>query len=395
MPRLVLLLALVFIESLSTILIERGSYFYCKHHLGFSDAWNLSLALAFGIAYAFGALTSHPVCARLGEKRVLAAAMAAQLLVHAGMGLAPTSLVLFVGGTLTGLLNGQKWPVVESYVTAGQTPLRTARILGYFNFSWALAVPAALVAAGPLIQWNTWSLFALAGVLNVVTLSLVALLPRRPWHLPQDHPERPGPHQARRLTGLMHAGWFLMLASYSGMWILAALLPGIFRELRCSIEQATSYSAALDITRLIAFAILGIWTGWYGRAYPLIIAMPILAGGFSMVIFGTNLGIVLGGELMFGAAAGIIYFASLYYAIVVKNASVEAGGGHEGLIGSGFALGPLAGLIGLTLESHIGSRVGGILLGVAPIFCVCYALAARSLIRLGVSRDAGDVGDKR
>ena len=383
MPQLVLLLVLTFIESLATILIERGSYFYCKKHLFFSDAENLWLALAFGLAYVFGALTSHPVSTRLGEKRVLVIAVISQGLVSVGMAWVSSPAVLFVGMTLSGLLNGQKWPIVESYVTAGQTPLQTARTLGRFSFSWAIAVPAALVVAGPLIQWNTWSLFALAGALNLVTLGLVAMLPRRCVYLPQDHPERPGPHQARRLSGLMHAGRFLMLASYSGMWILAALLPGIFRELRCSIEQATSYSAALDLTRLTAFAILGIWTGWHGRAYPLIIAMPILAGGFSMVIFGTSLGIVLGGELMFGAAAGIIYFAALYYAIVVKNASVEAGGGHEGLIGSGFALGPLAGLIGLALESHIGSRVGGILLGVAPIFCVCYALAARSLIRLG------------
>jgi hypothetical protein len=241
----------------------------------------------------------------------------------------------------------------------------------------------ALVVAGPLIVWRSWGLFALAGALGVVTLSLVTFLPRRCVHLPLDHPERPQPHQARRLAGLMHAARFIMLTSYSSMWILAALMPRIFADLGYSTSQSTALSATLDITRLAAFAILGAWAGWHGRRYPLLIAMPILAGGFSMVIFGTSLGIVLGGELMFGAAAGIIYFAALYYAIVVKNASVEAGGGHEGLVGSGFALGPLAGLIGVALEPHIGSRVAGILLGVAPIFCICYFLAARSLIRLG------------
>ncbi len=383
MPQLVLLLILTFIESLSTILIERGSYFYCKERLGFSDAGNLWLALTFGIAYAFGAFTSHRVSTRLGERRVLAVAVFAQLLVNAGLGLSPTTLVLFIGGMLSGLLNGQKWPIVESYVTAGHTPTRTARILGYFNFSWAVAVPAALVVTGPLIKWNTWSLFALAGALNLVTLGLVAVLPGRPTHMAHDHPERPGAHQARRLSRLMHASRFLMLASYSSMWILAALLPGIFDKLGCPIDRSPAYSAALDITRLTAFVILGAWVGWHGRAYPLIVVMPILAGGFSMVIFGTSLPMVLGGELMFGAAAGIIYFSALYYAIVVKNASVEAGGGHEGLIGSGFALGPIAGLIGLALEPRIGSQVGGILLGVAPIFCICYFLSARSIVRLG------------
>lgn len=383
MPRLALLLVLTFIESLATILIERGSYFFCHKHLNFSDAENLSLALAFGAAYAFGALTSHRVTSRFGEKRILTIVIAAQIPVHVCMGLVPTPAVLFIGMALVGLLNGQKWPVVESYVTAGHTPLRTARILGYFNISWALAVPAALVMAGPLIEWQSWGLFGLAGALNVITLALVVLLPRRPVHLAHDHPERPRPEQARRLAGLMNSARFLMLASYSSMWILAALMPRIFADLGCSIGQATTYSSTLDITRLMAFAILGVWTGWHGRAYPLVFAMPILAGGFSMVIFGTSLPIVLAGELMFGAGVGIIYFAALYYAIVVKNASVEAGGGHEGLIGSGFALGPLAGLLGVALESSIGSPVGGILLGAAPIFCICFFLAGRSLHRLG------------
>ena len=383
MPQLVLILVLTFIESLATILIERGSYFFCHDRLGFSDAENLSLALAFGVAYALGAITSHPVSRRLGERRLLAIAVFAQLLASAVMAWLPGPVVLFAGMTLSGLLNGQKWPVVESYVTAGRTPLRTARILGYFNLSWALAVPVALVLAGPLIEWRAWGLFALAGTLNVVTLGLVAMLPRQCVHLPHDHPERPRPEQAIRLVRLMYSARMLMLASYSSMWILAALMPRIFADLGYSTSQSTALSSALDITRLAGFAILGAWAGWHGRRYPLVLAMPILAGGFSMVIFGTSLGIVVGGELMFGAAAGIIYFAALYYAIVVKNASVEAGAGHEGLIGSGFALGPLAGLIGVALEPHIGSRVGGILLGVAPIYCICYFLAARSLIRLG------------
>jgi len=181
----------------------------------------------------------------------------------------------------------------------------------------------------------------------------------------------------------MHSARFLMLAGYSSMWILAALMPRIFADLGCSIGQATAYSATLDITRLIAFAVLGIWTGWHGRGAPLVIAMVILAGGFSLVIFGTSLPIVLAGELMFGTGVGVIYFAALYYAIVVKNASVEAGGGHEGLIGAGFALGPLAGLLGVAIQSYIGSQVGGTLLGAAPIFLVCFLLAGRSLYRLG------------
>ena len=48
---------------------------------------------------------------------------------------------------------------------------------------------------------------------------------------------------------------------------------------------------------------------------------------------------MVAGELLFGWAVGEVYFAALYYAMVVQNASVEAGGGHERIIGLGFALG--------------------------------------------------------
>ncbi|HYP90435.1 MAG TPA: hypothetical protein VEQ59_19820, partial [Polyangiaceae bacterium] len=42
------------------------------------------------------------------------------------------------------------------------------------------------------------------------------------------------------------------------------------------------------------------------------------------------------------------------YAQVVQNASVDAGGAHEALIGLGYALGPGAGLIGTALAHGAG-----------------------------------------
>ncbi len=71
----------------------------------------------------------------------------------------------------------------------------------------------------------------------------------------------------------------------------------------------------------------------------------------------------------------MVYYSSLYYAMIVKNASVEAGGGHEGLIGAGFALGPVAGLVGVALQPALGSAVLGMVLGVGPVFVACFAVA--------------------
>ena len=87
---------------------------------------------------------------------------------------------------------------------------------------------------------------------------------------------------------------------------------------------------------------------------------------------------MLAGEVAFGLAAGLTHYAALYYAMVVKNASVDAGGAHEGLIGLGFTAGPAAGLAGRALVP--GSYVLGTLAGIGPLLAVCTAGAVWSLV---------------
>ena len=73
------------------------------------------------------------------------------------------------------------------------------------------------------------------------------------------------------------------------------------------------------------------------------------------------------------------YTASLYYALVVKNASVDAGGAHEALIGLGFVLGPVAGLVGGALAKPLG-RDGGFFWAVLPIIVASVVGASRSVM---------------
>ena len=117
--------------------------------------------------------------------------------------------------------------------------------------------------------------------------------------------------------------------------------------------------------------------------------MVCLPAGFVLVLVGGNLPLVLVGEALFGWALGVIYYAALYYAMVVKNASVEAGGGHEMLIGSGFVLGPAAGLIGVALRPAFGgSDVVGILATAGGLFLVCVLSACRAISRVERSDNA-------
>lgn len=391
MSRLQRLLLITVIESFSTILIERGIYFYTHHRpeLAFTDTQNLWLALGFGVSYAVGALASHRLSVRATEKGLLVVALVAQLLTQLALCVWVGPYTLAVGNSAIGFLSGLKWPLVESYVASGQTPRDQAKVIGWFNLSWAVPTALAVAAAGPLIAWRAEGLFAAAALMNAISLMLVRPLERRAVHLPLDHPERPRPAEMARYRGLLAASRWSMLSKYSLMWILAALLPGVFAGLAVeSVVAATALASLLEAFRCVAFLTLHLWRGWHHRVGPLVWVIVGLPAGFFMALFGPNLAVVLAGELLFGLAAGMTYYAALYYAMVVKNASVDAGGAHEGLIGTGFAIGPVAGLVGNGLAPMVGGPVLGRIAGIGPVVLVCAVGAVVSLVKVARAKVA-------
>jgi MFS family permease len=378
-------LLISFIESFATTLIERGLYFYSEKVLKFTSAENLWLALGFGVAYAAGALVSHPLSKRLPEKSLLVLSIVGQIAGHLALFVWPGAYALVAVNPALGFFNGLKWPLVESYVNAGQTPTEAARTVGRFNMSWVTAVFVGLLASGPLIGLRppgNRAIFLVAAALNAVSLWLLRPVHRTPGYLPADHPERPTPEALGRLRAILLSSRWTMFMSYCLMWILAALLPHIYEKLRVPVSVSPALSGVLDLVRGAAFCALQYRTGWHHRRLPLVAAMVGVPVGFFVTIFGPHLAVVLVGELVFGAAAGLAYYAALYYAMVVKNAAVDAGGAHEGLIGSGFAVGPLMGLLGVALAPTVGGELVGMFCGVGPLVAVCAVGAMIPLARL-------------
>lgn len=379
---MILLLLIAFLESFATTCMERGIYFYTHDALRFSEAWNLWLALPFGVAYVAGALSSHALSLRLRERPLLIAAIAGQLLMHlllAGRGPAWSVYACF---TAIGLLNGAKWPVIESYISAGKSGRGQARAIGVFNASWAAAVPLALAAVGPLKEFAAESLFLLPAGINLACLLLCLKLGRSPAHLAAGHAHLPSEQQAARLGALLVSNRWLMLASYTILFLLAPLLPDRMAQLRVSKEIAPAMSGLIDVLRLAAFIVLGGWTAWHGRVYPIVVSLVAMPAGLFMVLFGTDLATVVGGEVIFGLSAGTIYYGALFYAMAVKNASVEGGGAHEGLIGSGFALGPALGLVSIALLPAVGGRsITATLLAIGPVLALCSVVSLLPLWR--------------
>jgi MFS family permease len=388
------LLLNVFTTSFAATLLQRGSYFFTHDVLGFSQSQNLWLALFVGVTYVGGASASHKLAARLGERQLLRSVLFTLALIHLGITAFTGSSLLVLAMALVAFLHGSMWPVFESYMSAGETPETLGRVLGRYNIGWALSVAPALAVAGALIaSGSPRLLFVVAAALySVVWLSLRAY-PERPAHLAAGHAARPTAAVLQSYRALLRASRFAMILSYTLLYVLAPLMPELMKAVGFGVAGAARASGLLDVARLGSFLALFAFSGWHGRRAPIALAIVSLPLGFGLVLFGSSVPAMIAGECLFGGAAGFLYTAALYYAQVVENASVDAGGAHEALIGVGYALGPSAGLIGTALSHGAGpgerAYIQGMSVATLPLIVLCVAVALVPLVKQG--RAAADL----
>ena len=73
---------------------------------------------------------------------------------------------------------------------------------------------------------------------------------------------------------------------------------------------------------------------------------------FAAILAVPNLAVVLVAQVLFGAAIGLMYYSSLFYAMDASDTKSEHGGIHEAAIGIGNCLGPAAGAAALWLAPN-------------------------------------------
>lgn len=385
---LIALFILTFLESIAGTLLQRGLYFYTHENLGFTQNQNLWVAFGFGATYIVGAFASHALAKRIGERRLLQACLLALLTVHSILALFPAAWLLVVGVFATAIIQGAKWPVVESYVSAGRPPKQLLPLLSRYNVTWASAGFLAIGFTGAIVGTGVPSLFFwLPALLNVASAILALKLPPAPQHLEHTHPERPHESELHSMRALLGSARWSMTGSYALLYVLAPLMPSILAQLALPVTLATPVASVLDAVRVISFGLLGAFAGWHGKRLPMWLTLAALPAGFLLILLGHSLSLVLLGEVIFGLAAGFAYTAALYYALVSENASVDAGGAHEGLIGLGLGLGPLSGLAGQLLVSPPGRAGSGLTpfsalaVTTAPVIAICVLGALRALFR--------------
>ena len=84
---------------------------------------------------------------------------------------------------------------------------------------------------------------------------------------------------------------------------------------------------------------------------------------------------MLGGQLVFGACLGLIYYSSLFYSMDAGETKGEHGGFHEAAIGAGLGGGPALGAAALfffpgAAQSSTWAVAGMLVLGLAGLLAL-------------------------
>jgi hypothetical protein len=377
------ILTVTFLGSVSGGAFWSGLFFVTAEHYRFSPERNLVLAIVMGGVYALCARFIGALLGAVAPRTGLLGALGG----WAAVGLLPVLFprsepVLWLSAVLGTAGSASTWPIVESYLTAGRHGPAMRAAIGRFNTTWAPATAVPLLAMPFIARIGiTWTI----GCSAIVNLAAIVVVVRH-------FPPRPGAHaveEAHAALGpeyrlLLRSASLLLPLSYVISATLAPLLPHRLALVGAGIIAPTSTSAVAALWMVARFVTLGtMWRtgGWHGRWETLAAGAVALVGGLALVLLSPSLvGIVIG-LLLYGTGMGLTYYASLYYAMAVGHAAVEAGGNFEALIGVGYCVGPLLGVAGHAASaSHADAATVGftwLALAIAAPFVVRPYLAAR------------------
>lgn len=359
------MLSVTWVNSLGSGILWSGVPFVTERQYGFTQGENLALALVESVIYVAVALTAGPLLRRLGisPRRWLTWTFVVQAAVSL---LALTgSRGVIVSACVLSAIGAALWPVMESYVSSGQHGGGMRRSLAYFNVTWMSATGASLLLMAPLVASGhaSGSLLVLLPV-SAASLVLLRWFPARPAPHPPEHAHT---HIAPQYPYLLRATRFIVPSSYVFISLLGPVLPFLLLDLGLEDGWKTPLASLWMFARMLTVVLMGFLSFWHGKWATLAFGLALLAGGFAAVALAGTVPAMVVGLVAFGAGHGVLYYASLYYAMAVGGAEVDAGGRFEALIGVGYVIGPVAGMLaGGSQAGLVGGTWAAATLGVLP-----------------------------
>lgn len=347
--------------SFAVVIYFNYLYFFFRDKFGFNDRQNLELAAFIGLIYFFASWQAGKFAQRYGCFTALKIGFSVM-----AAGLAIGSQLVSVSGAIAAacVVNAGMcfiWPVLEALVSEGETPKHIPHAIGIYNITWASTNAVSFFIGGTLIEkFGYQSMFYVPLALIVLLLAMVFWLEKinvvkkttaTGIKLPSD-PNRPPLVFAKNFQRM---AWLANPFAYIAINTLLAVLPGIAAKFELSPMFAGFACSLWCFARFLVFIALWQWTGWHYRFRWLAGAFVLLIISFMTILVVHNLAAVLIAQIFFGAAIGLVYYSSLFYAMDASETKSAHGGIHEAAIGVGNCLGPAAGAAALWLAPQNAS----------------------------------------
>jgi predicted MFS family arabinose efflux permease len=332
-------------------------YFYMQQVFGFGNRANLMLAALNGAIYAVASIYAGRFAQKHGYFLALKVGFAGMLcplllgsLVHF-----PLAHIVIMGFTVFGMCF--TWPTLEALVSEDEDHAGIQRMVGIYNIVWAATGALAYFIGGALLQkLGLRSLFIVPVFIQAIQLGLTFWLEAEAKKETQQKPavivaeaadaEIAAQPLAVRQSFLKMA-WLANPFAYIAINTTVAVIPSIASKFGLSTMMAGFCCSIWTFSRVGAFIALWNWSGWHFKFSWLLWSYIGLVLSFAAILMVPNLAVLIGAQILFGMALGLIYYSSLFYSMHGSDTKGEHGGIHEAAIGVGNCAGPAVGALSI------------------------------------------------
>lgn len=355
-------------------------FFLFRDRHGFGNLGNLGVAALMGLVIALaswqsGKLAQHRGCIRTMTSGLLG--MIVALAIGAFFSSLTVQLAVLV---LWAASQFMVWPALESLVTEGESGASRANIVGVYSVVWATCSALSYFFGGGLFEWlGSGGIFWLPPGLHVLQLAILwgyarlhGKSPTAPAAQPPHEVGTPSLKHGADPRSFQRMAWLANPFACVAAFTLLAMIPELARRMGLSTTMAGLFCSIWFFARLAAFVAMWQWPGWHYRFRWLLGGYILLIAGFATVLTADGL-LWLGlGQVAFGLAVGLLYYASLFYSMDVGEARAEQGGIHEAMMGAGNLVGPGIGALSLLIapqapDAGVWSVSGLLVIGMAVL----------------------------
>lgn len=338
-------------------------FFLFRDRHGFGNLGNLGVAALMGLVIALASWRSGRLAQRRGCTRTMVfglLGMIVALAVGAVFSSLPVQLAVMVAWAASQFM---VWPALEALVTEGASGDARAHLVGIYSVVWATCSALSYFFGGGLFEWlGSGSIFWLPPGLHVLQLVVLWAWARRQRETPAAPPPLPEAEtlalkHGREPRAFLRMAWLANPFACVAAFTLLAMIPELARRMGLSTTQAGLFCSIWFFARLAAFVVMWQWPGWHYRFRWLLGGYLLLILGFASVLTADGLLWLGVGQVAFGLAVGVLYYASLFYSMDVGEARAEQGGIHEAMMGAGNFVGPGVAALGLLIfpqSPHVG-----------------------------------------